>query len=181
MFGILVKRAWAIEYLLVLLIIVTLGTRLTSGGEDVFWPAAVILAWPVSSYSITAAIAMIATVVEATVIVTLVIGAIIISVGWSLSACILVEAHLGFLCIDVLVGGSYHFADTGWRLMVEFGAKFAMVESSDESGDDLSFCDVGNRIPHLGKVLNVAAEGLGWLLVDAVEIMLGARPSRVAI
>ena len=43
-FGILVKRARAIEYLLVLLIVVTIGARLTSGGEDVFWPAAVILA-----------------------------------------------------------------------------------------------------------------------------------------
>ena len=34
-FGILVKRAWAIEDLLVLLVVVTLGARLTNGGEDV--------------------------------------------------------------------------------------------------------------------------------------------------
>ena len=52
-----------------------------------------------------------------------------------------------------------------------------MVESSDEGGDDLSFRDVGNRIPHLGKASNVAAEELGRLLVDAVQIMLGAWPS----
>ena len=64
----------------------------------------------------------------------------------------------------------------GW-LAVELGVKLAMVESSDEGGDDLSFHDVGNRIPHLRKASNVAAEEIGWLLVDAVEIMLGARPS----
>ena len=48
--------------------------------------------------------------------------------------------------------------------------------SSDEGGDDLSFRDVGNRIPHLGKVSDVALEELEWLLGDAVEIMLGAQP-----
>ena len=48
-FGVLVKRARAVEYLLVLLIIVTLGVRLTNGGDDVFWPTAVILARLVSS------------------------------------------------------------------------------------------------------------------------------------
>ena len=51
------------------------------------------------------------------------------------------------------------------------------MESSDEGGDDLHFRDVGNRIPHLGKASDVATEELGWLLVDAVEIMLGARLS----
>ena len=39
-----------------------------------------------------------------------------------------------------------------------------MVESSDEGGDDLSFRDVGNRIPHLGKASDVATEELGRLL-----------------
>ena len=52
-----------------------------------------------------------------------------------------------------------------------------MMNSSDEGGDDLSFRDVGNRIPHLVKASNVAVEELKRLLVDAVEIMLGARPS----
>ena len=51
------------------------------------------------------------------------------------------------------------------------------MESSDEGDDDLSFRDVGNRIPHLRKASDVATEELRWLLVDAVEIMLGARPS----
>ena len=49
------------------------------------------------------------------------------------------------------------------------------MESSDEGGDDLGFRDVWNRISHLEKALDVAAEELGWLLVDAVEIMLGSR------
>ena len=35
-FGVLVKRAWAIEDLLVLFVVVTLGARLTNGGDDVF-------------------------------------------------------------------------------------------------------------------------------------------------
>ena len=135
------------------------------------------MARPVSSYSITAAIAMIATVVGTAVAVTSVVGAIVVSVRWSLSAYILVEAHLGFLCIGVLVGGSYYFADAGRRLTVEFGAKLAMVESSDKGGDDFSFCDVGDRVPHLGETLDVATKELGRLLVDVVQIMLGARPS----
>ena len=36
-------------------------------------------------------------------------------------------------------------------LAVVLGAKLAVVESSDEGGDDLSFRDVGNRIPHFRK------------------------------
>ena len=48
------KRARAIEDLLVLFIIVAFGVRLTDGSDDVFWPVAVILARPVSSYSIMA-------------------------------------------------------------------------------------------------------------------------------
>ena len=61
--------------------------------------------------------------------------------------------------------------------MVELGAKLAVVESSDEGGDDLSFYDVGDRVPCLGKASDVATEDLGRLLVDAVQIVLGARPS----
>ena len=94
-----------------------------------------------------------------------------------MSARILVEAHLGFLGVSVLVGSSDHLVDASGRLAVEFGAKLAMVESSDEGGDDLSFRDVGNRIPHLGETSNVAVEELGRLLVDAIEIMLGAWSS----
>ena len=43
MFGVLVKRAWAIEDLLLLLVVVALGTRFIDGGDDVVWPAASIL------------------------------------------------------------------------------------------------------------------------------------------
>ena len=58
-FGILVKRAWAIEDLLVLLIVVVLGTRLIDDGDDVVWLAAMILARLGSFCSITAAVTMV--------------------------------------------------------------------------------------------------------------------------
>ena len=51
------------------------------------------------------------------------------------------------------------------------------MESSDEGSVDLSLRDVRNRIPLLRKASDIATEELGWLLVDAVQIMLGARPS----
>ena len=117
---------------------------------------------------------MITAVVEMVVIVASVIAAIVVVVRWAMSARILIEAHLGGLGIDVLVGSSDHLANAYGRLVVELRAKLAMVESSGEGSDDLSFCDVGNRIPHLEKASNVATEELGWLLV---EIMLGAQPS----
>ena len=72
--AVLVERAWAFEDFLVLLVIVTLGARLINGGEDVFWPTAAILVRPVSSYLITAAIAMIVAVIGTAVIVTSVVG-----------------------------------------------------------------------------------------------------------
>ena len=43
MLGILMERAWAVEDLLVLFIIVTLGMWLIDGSDDVVWPAAAIL------------------------------------------------------------------------------------------------------------------------------------------
>ena len=42
-FGVLVEGAWAVEDLLVLLIVVALGARLIDGSDKVVWPAAVIL------------------------------------------------------------------------------------------------------------------------------------------
>ena len=162
------KRARAIEDLLVLLIIVALGVRLTNSGDDVVWPTAVILARLGSFCSITTIVMMVTAVVEATVIVASVVRVVVVAVRWAMSARILVEAHLGFLSVGVLVGSGDHLANAcGW-LAVEFGAKLAMVESLDEGGDDLSFRDVGNRIPHLEKASNVVAEELGRLLVDAV-------------
>ena len=94
-----------------------------------------------------------------------------------MSARILIEAHLGFLGVGVLIGHSDHLADAGGCFAIEFGAKLAMVESSDKGGDDFSFRDVGNRVPHLGETPDVATEELGWLLVDAAEIMLRAGSS----
>ena len=115
---------------------------------------------------------MVTAVVESVVIVASVVGAIIIAARWAMGARILVEVHLGFLGVGVLVGRSDHLANACGRLAVELGAKLVVMESSDEGGDNLSFHDVGNRIPHLGKASNVATEELGWLLVDAAEIML---------
>ena len=117
---------------------------------------------------------MVTTVVVAAVVVASVVGVVVVAACWTMSARILVEAHLGFLGIGVLVGSHDHLANPYGRLAVERGAKLVVMESSDEGGDELSFRDVGNRIHHLGKASDVAMEELGWLLVDAVEIMLGA-------
>jgi len=92
-----------------------------------------------------------------------------------MSARILIEVHLSFLGVGVLVGGCDHLANSHGWLTVELRAKLAVMESSDEGGDDLSLRDVWNRIPHLEKASDVAAEELGWLLVDEVEIMLSSR------
>ena len=51
------------------------------------------------------------------------------------------------------------------------------MESLNGGSDDLCFRDVGNRIPHLRKTSDVAIEELGWFLIDAIQIVLGARPS----
>ena len=128
-----------------------------------------------------AAIAMVATVVRVAIAVALVIGAVVIAMRRAMSACILIEAHLGFLGVGVLVGSSDHLTDSCGRLAVEFGVKLAMVESSDKGGDDFSFRNVGNRVPHLRETPDVAAEELGWLLVDVAKIMLHARSSTRAI
>jgi len=77
-----------------------------------------------------------------------------------MSARILVEAHFSFFSVGVLVGGRNHLANPYWQLAVELGAEIVAMESSDEGGDDLSFHDVRNRIPHLGKTSNVAMEEL---------------------
>ena len=92
---------------------------------------------------------MVTMVVIAAVVVASVIEAIVVVASWAMSARILVEAHLGFLGVGVLVGGHDHLANPYGQLAVELGAKLAVMESSDEGGDDLSFRDVGNRISHL--------------------------------
>jgi len=121
-----------------------------------------------------AAIPMMTAVIIAVVAVAPVVRVIIVAVSWAMSARILVQAHLGFLCVGVLVGGRNHLANPCWWLAIELRAEVAVMESLDEGGDELSFRDVRNRIPHLRKASNVATEELGWLLVDAVQIMLGA-------
>ena len=151
MLAIFVERAWAFENLLVLLNVVVLGTRFVDGCDDVVWSAAVILTRFGPFWPITATVPMVTAVVIVAV-AALVIETIIIAVSWAMSACILMEAHFGFFGVGVLVGSSDHLANAcGW-LVVELGAKLTMVESSGEGGDDLSFRDVRNRIPHLKSI-----------------------------
>ena len=121
-----------------------------------------------SFWLITAAVMMVTAVIVVAVVVVAVIEAVIVAVCWAMSARILIEAHLGFLGVGVLVGSCDHLANPNGQLTVELGAKLVVMESSDEGGDDLDFRDVWNRIPHLGKASDVAAEELGQLLVDAV-------------
>ena len=78
-----------------------------------------------------------------------------------MSARILVEANFGLFSIDILFGGRDHLANPLWWLTIEFGAKVAVMESSNKGGDDLYFHDVGNRIPHLRKSSDVTTEELG--------------------
>ena len=94
-----------------------------------------------------------------------------------MSAHILVEAYFGLFGVGVLISGCNHLTNHLWRLVVELGAEVTVMESSDKGGDDLCFCDVGNRIPHLKKTSDVATEELGRFLVDAIQIMFGARSS----
>ena len=160
-----------------MLIVVALGARFINGGDDVVWLAMAILTRFGSFWPIKVAVTMVTAIIIAAVVVASVIGAIVVAVCWAMSARILVETHLSFLGVGVLVSGRDHLANPYGRLAVELGAKLAMVESLGEGGDDLSFYDVGNRIPHLEKASDVATEELKWLLVDAVQIMLGAWPS----
>ena len=168
------ERARAVEDLLVLLVVVALGTRFIDGSDDVVWLAVAILTSLGSFWPITATVTMVTAIVMAAVVVASVVGVVVVAACWMMSARILIEAHLSFLGVDVLVGGHNHLANPCWRLAIELRAEVAVVESSDKGGDDLSFCDVRNRIPYLRKASDVATEELGRLLVDAVPIMLGA-------
>ena len=176
MFGILVEGARAVEDLLVLLVVVALGVWLIDDSDKVVWPAAAILARLRSFWSITAVVPVETAVVITTVVVASVVGAVVVAVRRAICARIFIETHLRFLGVGVLVGGRDHLTDACRWLAVELGLELTVVKSSNEGGDDLSFRDIRNRIPHLGKASDVAAEKLGRLLRDAVEIMLGARP-----
>ena len=94
-----------------------------------------------------------------------------------MSAHILIEANFGLFSVGVLIDGLDHLANPLRRLVIELGAEVTVMESSDEGSDDLYFHDVGNRIPYLKKASDVATEELGRLLVDMVQIVLGARLS----
>ena len=111
MLSVLMERARAIEDLLVLLVVVALSTRFINGGDDVDWPAAVILTRLGSFWPIMATVPMMTVVVIVSVIVAPVVGAIIVAASWAMSARILIEAHLGFLGVGVLVGGRDHLAN----------------------------------------------------------------------
>ena len=126
---------------------------------------------------ITATVPMVTAVVIVVVAVASVVGSLVAAASWAMSACILVEAYFGLFGIGVLIGGRNHLTDPLWRLTIKLGAEVAVMESSDKGGDDLSFCDVRNRIPHLRKTFDVAMEELRWLLIDVVQIMIDARPS----
>ena len=95
----------------------------------------------------------------------------------AMSALILVEANFGLFSVGVLIGGHDHLANPLWWLTIEFRAEVMVMESSDKGGDDFRFCDVGNRIPHLRKMSDVAMKELGRFLIDVIQIMLGAWPS----
>jgi len=105
------ERTRAIKDLLVLLIVVALGPRFIDGGNDVVWPVAAILARLGPFLPILTDVIRITMVVETAVAVASVNGAVVIPACWSLGACILVEAHLGFFGIGVLVGGCDHLTD----------------------------------------------------------------------
>ena len=120
---------------------------------------------------------MVAMVVMVAVTVASFVGALVAMANWAVSACILIEANFGLFSVGVLIGGHDHLANPLWWLTIEFGAEVAVMESSDEGGDDFCFCDVGNRIPHIGKMSDVATEELGRFLIDAIQIVLGAWPS----
>ena len=94
-----------------------------------------------------------------------------------MSARVLVEADFGLFSVGVLISGRDHLANPLWWLTIEFGAQVTVMESSNEGGDDFCFRDVGNRIPYLRKASDVAKKELGRFLIDAIQIVLGARPS----
>ena len=116
---------------------------------------------------------MVAAVIVAVVTVASFVGVLVDAV----SALILIEANFDLFSIGVLIGGHDLLANSLWRLTIEFGAEVTMMESLDKGGDDFCFHDVWNRIPHLGKSSDFTMEELGWFLINAIQIVLGARSS----
>ena len=81
---------------------------------------------------------MVTMVVVAAVAVVSVVGSLIATASWVMSARILVEAYFGLFSVDVLIDGRDHLTNPLWWLTIEFGAEVAVMESSDKGGDD--FC-----------------------------------------
>jgi hypothetical protein len=177
MLAILVEGAWAFDDFLVLLIVVTFGTRFINGGDDVVWSTVAILTSFRPFRPIAATSLMVAVVIVAAVTMASFVRALVAAASWAVSARILVEANFGLFSVSVLIGGRDHLANPLWRLTIEFGAEVAVMESSDKGGDDFCLHDVGNRIPHLGKSSNVTTEELEQFLINVIQIVLGARPS----
>ena len=94
-----------------------------------------------------------------------------------MSVHILIEANFSLFSIGVLIGSHDHLANPLWWLTIEFGVEVVVMESSDKGSDDFCSYDVGNRIPHLGKSTDVTMEELRRFLINAIQIVLGARPS----
>ena len=105
------------------------------------------------------------------------IGALVAVVSWAVSACILIKVNFSLFNVGVLIDGRDHLTNPPWWLMIEFGADVLVMESSNEGGDDFCFRDVRNRIPHLEKMSDEATEKLRQFLIDAIQIVLGARLS----
>ena len=99
-----------------------------------------------------ATVLTVATVVVAAITVASVIGALITTMSWAMSAHILIEAYFGLFSVGILIGDHDHLTNPLWRLTVELGVEVMVMESLDEGGDDFCFRDVGNRIPHLRKI-----------------------------
>ena len=103
---------------------------------------------------------MVTAIIIVAVIVALVVGSLVAAASWAMSARILVEAHFGLFSVGILIGGCNHLVNPLRRLTIELGVEVAVMESSDEGSDDFRFHDVGNRIPHLRKMSNIAMEEL---------------------
>ena len=85
-----------------------------------------------SFWPIMATVPMVTTVIIAAVAVASVIGSLVATASWAMSAHILVEAYFGLLSVGVMIGGRNHLANALWWLAIELGAEVAVMESSDK-------------------------------------------------
>ena len=83
-----------------------------------------------SFWPIMAAVTIVTAVVVATVVEASVVRAVVVAACWAMSTRILIEVHLGFLDVGVLVGGCDRLADPRGWLTVELRAKLAVMTSA---------------------------------------------------